>query len=152
MLCGASSLRLFVPWCQASFARNTDWRRRWRTRMCSSTIANLILEVLKDVGAADWSARGAFRGVGGSVQSYEEEVRKPWIEVIDVEMPTLNAATEMTTGISFNDSLCFLVCLAHGWACVTNDRALGRLCCCRDVKVRYGLGLRLEGTADVGRR
>ena len=66
------------------------------------------------------------------------------IEVIDVAMPILNAAAEMKTGVSFNDRLCFLVCLERRWTCVANDRALRHLCRHRDVKVRYGLGLMVD--------
>ena len=50
----------------------------------------------------------------------------------------------MNTGISFNDRLCFLVCLERRWTCLTNDRALRHLCRRRDVKVRYGLGLMVD--------
>ena len=102
------------------------------------------LEVLKDVG----------RRIGRLAVLSEvlDEVRNLTrrkcanleIEVIDVEMPMLNAAAEMKTGISFNDRLCFLVCLERRWTCVTNDRALRRLCRRRDVKVRYGLGLMVD--------
>ena len=66
------------------------------------------------------------------------------IEVIDVGMPTLKAAAEVKAPISFNDCLCFRVCLERGWTCVTNDRALRRLCRRHDVEVRYGLGLVVE--------
>lgn len=76
------------------------------------------------------------------------------IEVVDVEMPILDAAAKMKKGISFNDRLCFLVCLERGWTCVTNDRALRRLCRRRDVKVRYGLGLMVDlvRLGVIGRR
>ena len=66
------------------------------------------------------------------------------IEVIDVETPTLLAAAQVKTRISFNDRLCFLVCLERGWTCVSNDGALRRLCRRHDVKVRYGLSLVVE--------
>ena len=46
------------------------------------------------------------------------------MEVIDVETPTLLAAAEVKAPVSFNDSLCFVVCRERGWTCVTNDRAL----------------------------
>ena len=66
------------------------------------------------------------------------------IEVIDVGMSTLQAAAAVDASLSFNDCLCFRVCLESGWTCVTNDRALHRLCHRHNVKTRYGLGLLVD--------
>ena len=66
------------------------------------------------------------------------------IDVIDVEMPTLQAAVEVDAPISFNDRLCFVVCLERTWTCLTNDGALHRLCRRHNVKARYGLGLMVD--------
>ena len=66
------------------------------------------------------------------------------IEVVEVEMPTLEAVAEMKPPLSFNDRLCFVVCQERGWTCVTNDRALRDLCRRHDVKTRRGLGLLVD--------
>ena len=66
------------------------------------------------------------------------------IEVIEVETPMLLAAAEGEAQVSFNDRLCFLVCRERRWTCVTNDRALRRLCHRHHVKVRYGLSLMVD--------
>ena len=66
------------------------------------------------------------------------------IEVIEVETQMLLAAAEGETQVSFNDRLCFLVCRERRWTCVTNDRALRRLCRRHEVKVRYGLSLMVD--------
>ena len=102
------------------------------------------LDVLKDVG----------RRVGRLAVLSEvlDEVRgltrrkcaSLGMEVIDVETPTLLAAAEVKAPVSFNDSLCFVVCRERGWTCVTNDRALHRLCRRHDVESRYGLGLMVD--------
>ena len=101
------------------------------------------LEVLKDVGRRI-GRLAVLSEVLDEVRNLTRKCASLGIGVIDVEMPTLNAAAEMKTGISFNDRLCFLVCLERRWTCVTNDRALRHLCLHRDVKVRYGLGLMVD--------
>ena len=73
-----------------------------------------------------------------------QKCRSLGIEVVDVEMPTLQAAAEVKAPVSFNDCLGFVVCLERGWTCVTNDGALRRLCRRHDVKVRRGLGLMVD--------
>ena len=109
------------------------------------------LEVLKDVGRRI-GRLAVLSEVLDEVRNLTRKCANLGIEVIDVEMPTLNAAAEMKTGMSFNDRLCFLVCLERRWTCVTNDRALRHLCRRRDVKVRYGVGLMVDsvklGTID----
>lgn len=110
------------------------------------------LEVLKDVGRRIGRLAVLSEVLDEGRNLTGRKCASLGIEVIDVEMPMLNAAAEMETGISFNDRLCFLLCLERGWTCVTNDRALRRLCRHRDVKVRYGLGLMVDlvklGTID----
>ena len=66
------------------------------------------------------------------------------IEVIDVEMRTLEAATEVEASVSFEERLCLVVYREQGWTCVTNDVVLRRLCRRHDVKVRHGLGLLVD--------
>ena len=66
------------------------------------------------------------------------------IDVIEVETQMLLAAAEGEAQVSFNDNLCFLVCRERSWTCVTNDRALRRLCRGHHVKVRYGLSLMVD--------
>lgn len=71
------------------------------------------------------------------------------IEVMRIETDRLLEAASIQSGVSFNDRLCFATCRARGWTCVTNDRALRRLCQRRDVRVRFGLGLMID-TVAVG--
>ena len=66
------------------------------------------------------------------------------IEIVEPETPALIAAGEVDAPVSYNDRLCFLVCRERGWTCVTNDRALRRLCRDHGVSVRYGLGLMVD--------
>ena len=102
------------------------------------------LDVLKDVG----------RNIGRLAVLYEvlDEVHgltrrkceSLGIEVIEVELSTLEVAAEVKPPVSFNDGLCFAVCQERGWTCVTNDRALRHLCRRHDVKTRRGLGLLVD--------
>lgn len=66
------------------------------------------------------------------------------IEVVEPETPTLIAAGAVDAPLSYNDRLSFFVCRERGWTCLTNDRALRRLCREHDVSVRYGLGLMVD--------
>ena len=112
------------------------------------------LDVLKDVG----------RNIGRLAVLYEvldevhgltkQKCESLGIEVIEVELPTLEAAAEVKPPLSFNDGLCFVVCQERGWTCVTNDRALHSLCRRHDVKSRYGLGLMVDlvGLGVINRR
>ncbi len=109
------------------------------------------LEILKDVGRRIGRLAVLSEVLDEVCNLTRRKCASLGIEVIDVEMPTLNAAAEMTTGTSFNDSLCFLVCLERRWTCLTNDRALRHLCRCRDVKARYGLGLMVDLVNSTGR-
>ena len=63
------------------------------------------------------------------------------IEIIEVETERMLRATEVESSVSFNDRLCLIVCREEGWTCVTNDRALRRLCKRHGVETRFGLGL-----------
>ena len=66
------------------------------------------------------------------------------IEVIEVETRRMIRAAAVESRVSFNDRLCFLTCLEESWTCVTNDRALRRLCTRHDVKIRFGLDLMID--------
>ena len=76
------------------------------------------------------------------------EAERLGIEVIGVETDWLLRATDVESRISFNDRLCLVVCRDEGWTCVTNDRALRRLCARYRVKTRFGLALMVELVAN----
>lgn len=66
------------------------------------------------------------------------------IDVIEAETRRMIRAAAIESRVSFNDRLCFLTCLEETWTCVTNDRALRRLCGRHDVNTRYGLDLMVD--------
>ena len=66
------------------------------------------------------------------------------IKVILAETQILFQAAAVESTASFNDRLCLVTCRAKRWTCVTNDRALRRLCQRHDVATRYGLGLMVD--------
>lgn len=66
------------------------------------------------------------------------------VDVIMADMDLLLRAGEPTTGISFQDRLCILVCKRYGYVCVTNDRALHKQCQTNGVQTKYGLRLMIE--------
>ena len=72
------------------------------------------------------------------------EAERLGIEVIGVETDRLLRAADVESSISFNDRLCLVVCLDEGWTCVTNDRALRRLCARHGVTTRFGLSLMVD--------
>ena len=69
------------------------------------------------------------------------DCRRLGIDVIEVETSRMIRAAAVESRVSFNDRLCFLTCLEENWTCVTNDRALRRLCSRHDVTTRFGLDL-----------
>ncbi len=66
------------------------------------------------------------------------------IDIIKVETEWMLRAAEVESNVSFNDRLCLVVCREEGWTCVTNDRALQRLCKRYAVETRFGLGLMVD--------
>jgi len=66
------------------------------------------------------------------------------IEVLEAETEQMLLAAQLPTSVSFNDRLCLVVCREGGWTCVTNDRALQRLCAQHGVATRFGLSLMLD--------
>ena len=66
------------------------------------------------------------------------------IEVIAAETERLVQASEVESRVSFNDRLCLVACREEGWTCVTNDRALRRLCEVHGVPTRFGLSLMVD--------
>ena len=66
------------------------------------------------------------------------------IEVVEVETDRMLRAAEIESRVSFNDRLCLVTCLEEGWTCVTNDRALRRLCERHGVDTRFGLALMVD--------
>lgn len=75
------------------------------------------------------------------------DCRRAAIAVVEVATDRLLSAAAVKARISFNDRLCFAACLDEGWTCVTNDRALRRLCERHDVPTRYGLRLVVDVVA-----
>lgn len=69
------------------------------------------------------------------------DCRRAAITVVEVATDRLLSAAVVDARVSFNDRLCFVACQEEGWTCVTNDRALRRLCRRRGVPTRFGLGL-----------
>lgn len=61
--------------------------------------------------------------------------------VVGVATGRLLRAGVVDSGVSFNDRLCFVTCHEESWTCVTNDRALRRLCTRHGVQTRIGLSL-----------
>lgn len=76
------------------------------------------------------------------------DCRQLGIDVIEVETSRMIRAAAVESRVSFNDRLCFLTCLEESWTCVTNDRALRRLCSHHDVKTRFGLDLMVDLVAS----
>ncbi len=72
------------------------------------------------------------------------QCRRYGIEVVEVETEQMLAAGEVESNVSFNDRLCLVTCKERGWTCVTNDRALQRLCEKHRVKTRFGLTLMVD--------
>ncbi|MCY4628575.1 MAG: hypothetical protein OXE58_13565 [Acidobacteria bacterium] len=70
------------------------------------------------------------------------------VRIVEATTAQLDQAGRVKPRVSFNDGVCFVVCRDEGWVCVTNDRALQRLCRQHDVSVRFGLGLLLDLAAE----
>ena len=66
------------------------------------------------------------------------------VEIVEVETERMLLASEVESSVSFNDRLCLVVCREEGWTCLTNDRALQRLCKRHGVETRFGLGLMVD--------
>ena len=66
------------------------------------------------------------------------------ISVVEVATGRLLRAGVVDSSVSFNDRLCFVVCDEESWTCVTNDRALRRLCERHGVRTRFGLRLMVD--------
>ena len=70
------------------------------------------------------------------------------ISVVEVATSRLLRAGAVDASVSFNDRLCFVVCEEESWTCVTNDRALRRLCERHGVRIRFGLRLVVDLVAS----
>ena len=66
------------------------------------------------------------------------------IEVIAAETERMLQAAAVESNVSFSDRLCLVTCREERWTCVTNDRALRRLCQRHGVETRYGLSLMVD--------
>ena len=75
------------------------------------------------------------------------DCRRAAITVVEVATHRLLGAAAIEARVSFNDRLCFVACQEEGWTCVTNDRALRRLCERHGVPTRFGLGLLVDVVA-----
>ena len=73
-----------------------------------------------------------------------KECERLGIEIVEVETERMLLAAEVESSVSFNDRLCLVVCREEGWTCLTNDRALQRLCKRHGVETRFGLGLMVD--------
>ena len=71
------------------------------------------------------------------------------ITVVEVATSGLLRAGRADSSVSFNDRLCFVVCDEESWTCVTNDRALRRLCRRHGVQTRFGLELMVDLVASA---
>lgn len=66
------------------------------------------------------------------------------IRIVEATTEQLDQAGRVEHRASFNDRVCLVVCRDEGWTCVTNDRALRRLCQGHGVATRFGLGLLVD--------
>lgn len=73
-----------------------------------------------------------------------EDCAQLGVEVVEASTEQFFQARDLGSNVSFNDALCLVVCRDGGWTCVTNDRALQRLCQQRGVATRFGLGLLVD--------
>lgn len=73
-----------------------------------------------------------------------EECERSGIDVIVAETECMLQAAAVESNVSFSDRLCLVTCREEGWTCVTNDRALRRLCQRHGVETRYGLSLMVD--------
>ena len=71
------------------------------------------------------------------------------VSVLGVSTARLLRAGIVDASVSFNDRLCFVVCQEEAWTCVTNDRALRRLCKRLGVKTRFGSRLLVDLVASM---
>ena len=73
-----------------------------------------------------------------------DDCRRIGIRIVDATTEQLAEAGRVEPRASFNDRVCLVVCREKGWTCVTNDRALQRLCRRHGVSARFGLGLLVD--------
>lgn len=69
----------------------------------------------------------------------EAEARKLGLEVIDTEIDVLEKASQIKTGCSFKDNVCYLTAKAEGLICATNDKKLRKVCEADGVETFWGL-------------
>lgn len=71
----------------------------------------------------------------------ESDCSELGIKVIEVDTQDLIAAGSPRKGLSFQDSLCLVVCGRYSLACITNDGKLRRECSKEGIAVFWGLEL-----------
>lgn len=74
----------------------------------------------------------------------EEELAEFGLVVVEPEMEDAYAAAGVPGPTSFQDRLCMLTAKRHGFACVTNDNNLRRLCKQEGIPLMWGLELLAE--------
>ena len=94
------------------------------------------------------------RPVADEVKEIEDgsELLDLGMEIIDPELEDSFKAAENSRGpTSFNDKLCMLTAMRHGFVCVSNDKSLRRLCNSENVPVLWSLQLLgiLHGTGCI---
>ena len=72
------------------------------------------------------------------------KLRRLDVGVVEPDTEQMLQAGRMNSRVSYSDSLCLVICRDKSWTCVTNDRALQKLCRSSKVKTRYGLGLMVD--------
>lgn len=117
----------------------------------------LVLDacVLIDYAQADASVLGSViehvapmavvRPVFDEVEDLTEaEATELGLQIIDVEYELAAEAAKSAGTLSFEDRLCVLLAKRERWICVTNDKALRRVCETEGVELRWGLEMMIE--------
>lgn len=73
-----------------------------------------------------------------------ERCRELGLTVIDVDVEVLLGLAGLSRRLSRHDRLSFHVCRENDWICLTNDRALRRICGENNVRVQWGLEVMLD--------
>ena len=63
------------------------------------------------------------------------------ITLIEPGLEQVLLASEMNGPLSFQDNLCLILAIEHGWTCVTNDKPLRRKCELEGVPLIWGVEL-----------
>ena len=69
----------------------------------------------------------------------EAGARKLGMKVLDTEIDMLEKASQLKTGCSFNDNVCYLSAKKEGFICATNDKRLRKVCESNGADTLWGL-------------